>query len=79
MFRLNSVFSLALIGVFLASIIAVLTLERPPVDVVSPPAGPGIGMQTFYNPASVNRALGINRAPTMLPAIDAGPAGRHGV
>jgi photosynthetic reaction center cytochrome c subunit len=73
MFRLNSVFSLALIGVFLASIISVLTLERPPVDVIST-GGPGIGMQTLYNPASVNRALGINRAPTMLPAIDAGPA-----
>lgn len=72
MFRFNSIPGLALVGVFVTCIIAVLTFQRPPVDVVST-GGPGIGMQTLFNPASVNKALGINQAPAILPSIDAGP------
>ena len=71
MFRLNFP-ALALVSVFLACIIAVLTFQRPPVDVVST-GSPGVGMQILFNPAGVNRALGINQAPPILPAIDAGP------
>jgi len=72
MFRLNSIPFVALIGVLAVCIVAVFTFQRPPVDVIAT-GGPGIGMQTLYNPASVSKALGINQAPAMLPSIDAGP------
>ena len=72
MFRLNSIPGVALIGVFLTCVICVLTFQRPPVDVIAT-GGPGIGMQTVYNPASVNKALGINQPPAILPSINAGP------
>jgi photosynthetic reaction center cytochrome c subunit len=73
MFRLNSIPALALAGIFVSCLIAVLTFQRPPVEVVST-GSPGVGMQTLFNPASVNKALGINQAPPILPSIDAGPA-----
>ena len=49
MFRLNSIPGVALVGVFLVCVIAVLTFQRPPVDVVST-GGPGLGMQTIVQP-----------------------------
>jgi photosynthetic reaction center cytochrome c subunit len=70
--RLNSIPALALIATFFVAIIAVLTFTRPPVDVISM-GPPGVGMQLVYNPRQVNTALGINQAPPVLPAIDAGP------
>jgi photosynthetic reaction center cytochrome c subunit len=73
MFRLNSIPALALIATFVACIIAVLTFQRPPVDVIAT-GSPGLGMQTLYNPAAVTKALGINQAPTALPNIASGPA-----
>jgi photosynthetic reaction center cytochrome c subunit len=73
MFKLNSIPALALVAVFLTSILALLTFQRPPVDVIAT-GGPGIGMQTLFNPAAVNKALGINQPPPVLPAINAGPA-----
>ncbi len=72
MFRFNSIPGLALVGVFLTCLIAVLTFQRPPVIVIST-GSPGLGMQTLFNPANVNKALGINQPPSMLPSIDAGP------
>jgi photosynthetic reaction center cytochrome c subunit len=73
MFKLNGISTIALAGAFLVCIIAVLTFQRPPVDVIAT-GGPGIGMQTLYNPAQVSKALGMNEAPPALPAINAGPA-----
>jgi photosynthetic reaction center cytochrome c subunit len=70
--RLNSISIIALAGAFLVALISVLTLTRPPVDVIST-GDPGVGMQLLYNPAQVQKALGINQAPPMLPPIDAGP------
>ncbi len=72
MLRLNSIPALALIGTCITCVIVLLTFQRPPVDVISM-GNPGLGMQLVYNPASVNRALGINQAPPILPQINAGP------
>ena len=72
MFRLNSIPGVALIGVFLVCVIAVLTFQRPPVVVIAT-GGPGLGMQTVYNPATVTKALGMNQVPESLPSINAGP------
>jgi photosynthetic reaction center cytochrome c subunit len=72
MFRLNSIPAVALIGVLLVALISVLTFQRPPVDVIAT-GGPGLGMQTLYNPAAVAKALGMNQAPAVLPNIDSGP------
>lgn len=72
MFKLNTIPGLALIGAFVVAIIAVLTFQRPPVDVIAT-GDPGVGMQLLYNPAQVTKALGINQAPPVLPAVDAGP------
>jgi photosynthetic reaction center cytochrome c subunit len=71
--RLNGISLIALAGAFIVAIISVLTLTRPPVDVIST-GDPGVGMQVLYNPHQVASALGINQAPPVLPAIDAGPA-----
>jgi photosynthetic reaction center cytochrome c subunit len=73
MFRLNSIPALALAGGLVAALVCLLTFQRPPVDVIQ--TGPdGVGMQVLYNPASVQKALGINKPPTVIPQIDAGPA-----
>ncbi|MDE8347332.1 MAG: photosynthetic reaction center cytochrome c subunit family protein, partial [Acidocella sp.] len=72
MFRLNAISGIALGGAFIVALVAVLTFQRPPVDVIST-GDPGVGMQVLYNPAQVTKALGINQAPPVLPAIDAGP------
>jgi photosynthetic reaction center cytochrome c subunit len=73
MFRTNTIPAIAVIGGFVVALICLLTFQRPPVDVIQ--TGPnGVGMQVLYNPASVQKALGINAAPAVLPAIDAGPA-----
>jgi photosynthetic reaction center cytochrome c subunit len=72
MFKLYSIPGLALIGAFVVCVISVLTLQRPPVDVVST-GNPGMGMQLLYNPAGVAKSLGVNQPPPMLPQINAGP------
>jgi photosynthetic reaction center cytochrome c subunit len=73
MFRLNSIPALALAGALVAALVCLLTFQRPPVDVIQ--TGPdGTGMQALYNPASVQKALGINKPPAVIPQIDAGPA-----
>jgi photosynthetic reaction center cytochrome c subunit len=72
MFRLNSISTIALAGAFVVCVLCVLTFQRPPVYVIST-GNPGLGMQVLYNPSQVNQALGINQAPPVLPAIDAGP------
>ncbi len=72
MLKLNSIPGLALLAAFAMCILVVLTFQRPPVDVIAT-GGPGLGMQTLYNPAQVNKALGMNQPPAMLPAINAGP------
>lgn len=63
---------IALIGAFAISLVAVLTFSHPPVDIVAT-GNPGTGMQLNYVPAQVSAALAINKAPPMLPPIDAGP------
>jgi photosynthetic reaction center cytochrome c subunit len=66
----------ALAGAFLVCLISVLTLTRPPVDVIAT-GDPGTGMQLLYNPGAVGAALAANKPPPMLPPIDAGgPAGK---
>jgi photosynthetic reaction center cytochrome c subunit len=72
MFRLNSIPGVALIGALAVAVLCILTFERPPVDVIAT-GGPGLGMQTLYNPGQVAKSLGINQAPAVLPAIDSGP------
>jgi photosynthetic reaction center cytochrome c subunit len=63
---------IALLGAFLIGLIAVLTFQRPPVDVIA--TGPqGTGMQILYNPAHVSAQLAANKAPVPLAPIDAGP------
>jgi photosynthetic reaction center cytochrome c subunit len=63
---------IALLGAFVVALVGVLTFQRPPVDVISTGA-PGVGMQILYNPAHLNAQLANNKAPPVLPAIDAGP------
>jgi photosynthetic reaction center cytochrome c subunit len=72
MFRLNTISTIGLVAGALVLLLCIFTFERPPVDVIST-GGPGIGMQTLYNPGQVTKALGINQPPPVLPAIDAGP------
>jgi len=64
---------IALFGAFLVAAVAVLTFQRPPVDVISTGA-PGVGMQILYNPAKLSTQLAENKAPPALPQINAGPA-----
>lgn len=73
MFRLYSIPGIALLGALLVCLIAVLTLQRPPVTIIAT-GDPGTAMQIVYNPPSVSKSLGINQVPPMLPPIDAGPA-----
>jgi len=70
--RPNSISLIALAGAFLMAIIAVLTFTRPPVDVIAT-GNPGTGMQLLYNPAQVTAQLAANKAPPVLPPINAGP------
>jgi len=63
---------IALFGAFLVAAVAVLTFQRPPVDVISTGA-PGVGMQILYNPAKLSAQLANNQAPPALPQINAGP------
>jgi photosynthetic reaction center cytochrome c subunit len=63
---------IALLGAFLVAIVAVLTFQRPPVDVISTGA-PGVGMQILYNPDKLSAQLAQNKAPPALPQINAGP------
>ena len=72
MLKLNSIPGIALVAAFVLCILVVLTFQRPPVDVIAT-GGPGLGMQTLYNPAQVNKALGMNQPPAVLPQINAGP------
>jgi len=72
MFRINGIPAIALAAAFVVAVISVLTLTRPPVDVIAT-GNPGTGMQILYNPGKVNAALGINQPPPVLPAIDVGP------
>jgi photosynthetic reaction center cytochrome c subunit len=62
----------ALFGAFILCLIAVNSFSRPPVDVIST-GDPGTGMQLLYNPAGVAKALGMNKAPPVLPQINVGP------
>ncbi len=72
MIRLVSIPGIGLLVGAIVAIVALMTFQRPPVDVIST-GGPGMGMQLLYNPAQVDKALAINQAPPMLPAIDVGP------
>lgn len=71
MFRLNGLPGIILAGVFVLAIFSAWNLQRPPVDVIAT-GNPGTGMELLYHPAAVDAALGINKAPPVLPAIDAG-------
>ncbi len=71
MFKLNGIPAIALGGAFAVAIVAAFTLQRPPVDVIAT-GNPGTGMELLYHPAAVGEALGINKAPPVLPQIDAG-------
>jgi len=63
---------IALFGAFIVGLIAVLTFQRPPVDVIA--TGPqGTGMQILFNPAHLDAQLAANKAPVPLAPIDAGP------
>jgi photosynthetic reaction center cytochrome c subunit len=72
MFKINTISGIAMGGAFVAAVVAVLTFQRPPVDVIAT-GDPGVGMELLYNPPAVTKALGINQAPPALPAIDVGP------
>ncbi len=64
---------LAFVAAGAASVVGVLTLQRPPVEVINLGAR-GLDMQEIYNPAQVAAALRTNQAPTALPQVNAGPA-----
>ena len=63
---------LALVGVLVASFVAILTLQHPPV--VSIQHGyRGTGMQLEYEPAVFSKAFAANQAPKAIPQNNSGP------
>ncbi|OYV33505.1 MAG: photosynthetic reaction center cytochrome c subunit, partial [Rhodospirillales bacterium 20-64-7] len=73
MFKLYSIPGIALAGAFVICLIAVLTFQRP-VPLVVSTGNPGLGMQVLYSTPQINRALGMNQAPPVLPQISGGVA-----
>ena len=64
--------SLALAATFVAAVLVVLTLDRPPVITVQE-GYRGTGQQLNFTPTEVANALGANVVPPMLPQISGGP------
>jgi photosynthetic reaction center cytochrome c subunit len=63
---------LVLFGAFILCLLAVNTFTHPGAYVIAT-GDPGTGMQELYTPSAVSKALGINKVPPILPAINAGP------